>query len=282
MTEWLKGRILATNIREKVANRISKTGKALGLGVILVGDDPASELYVGLKEQAAKEAGIFVEKAIFTEAHRQSDIEKKVQEFNKREDIHGILVQLPLPEKFNEDTIIATIHTNKDVDGFKKENLQALLEGKQGLVPPVALAIMRLIQASHQPLRGKSAIIVSNNDIFSKPIIKLMEESGITGQYLHPDSSAFAAKCRVADILVVAIGRAGFINEDMIKEGSIVIDVGTNRVDGKVRGDIARSGKIKSAFASPVPGGVGPLTVAYLLLNVLKVFEIQKRSRDER
>ncbi len=278
MNEWLRGRILAKNIEEKVRARIEKLDQPLGLGVILAGDDKASHLYVSLKESAAKRAGIFVEKAEFDAKAKTEDIRSKVKEFNNRADIHGILVQLPLPDGIDENIIIDTIDPLKDVDGFKEENLDKLDRSEASLVPPVALAIMRLIQASRQPLRGKHAVIISNNEIFSRPISKLLEESNITAQYLSPESSALASKTRAADILIVAVGRLGFIKEDMVKEGSILIDVGTNRTGNKVRGDILTQAKQKAAFASPVPGGIGPLTVSYLLLNVLKAFELQRKA----
>jgi methylenetetrahydrofolate dehydrogenase (NADP+)/methenyltetrahydrofolate cyclohydrolase len=276
MSEWLKGHILAKNIQEKVAARVAQIGQPLGLGVILVGADPASTLYVSLKEKSAKEAGIYVEKHHLPETTKQKEVLELIASLNNRTDIHGILVQFPLPKHLDESEIIAAIDVNKDVDGFKQENLEKLQNGEPSLAPPVALAILKLIGSSLQPLRNKTAIIISNSEIFSKPIIALMKEQGLTGTYLAPSTPALANMTKVADILVVAVGKINFIKTSMVSPHAILIDVGTNRTKKGLRGDITNIAKEKAAFATPVPGGVGPLTVAYLLLNVLKAYELQK------
>ncbi len=278
MTEILNGNVLAKNIREKAAQRIAKLPHPPGLAVILVGDNPASHLYVGLKERAAKEVGIYIEKMLFPTSVTTKKLVADIKKLNDRKDIHGILVQLPLPGGQDTDAVIAAIQPEKDVDGFHPENRKRLAENKPLLVPPVSLAIMRMLQASRAPLHNRSAVIVGNSDIFAEPLLDLMREAGVTATFVRGDATAIGAKLRAADIIVVAVGEAGFLTRDMVKEGAIVIDVGTNKAtDGRVIGDTAPDVEGHAGFLSKVPGGVGPLTVAYLLFNVIKAMEVQER-----
>lgn len=269
MAEALKGRVLAASIHEKTKARIEKLGNPPGLAILLVGDDPASHLYVNLKEKAAKDVGIYFEKHLYDADVSTKKLVKDIKKLNKRDDIHGILVQLPLPDQ-DEDEVIQAIDWKKDVDGFHPKSRQALQKGEPGLVPPVSLAIMRLIDASRQPLKGKTATIIANNEIFASPLITLLEERGVGAQFVSSGDSAIAAKARAADIIIVAVGKLDFITTDMVKDGAIVIDVGTNKKDGKTVGDVAPEVNDVAGFLSSVPGGVGPLTVVYLLTNVLK------------
>ena len=281
MAEIIRGRLLAKKIQEKAAAQISKMENPPGLAAILVGGDKASHLYVSLKEKAAKEVGIYFEKIEFPADAKDKTIVQAVQKLNKRDDIHGILVQLPLKEQ-NEDKIIAAIDPAKDVDGFHPVNRERLLAGEPSLVSPVALAILRLIAETRQPLRDKTAVIVSNNEIFALPIIELMKEQGIVGTFVARDSGGIEAKLRAADIIVVAVGKLNFLSKDMVKEGAIVIDVGTNKArSGRLVGDAMKEVKQVAAFKSPVPGGVGPLTVAYLLNNVMKAALMKKQNAQE-
>ncbi|MDA1024585.1 MAG: bifunctional 5,10-methylenetetrahydrofolate dehydrogenase/5,10-methenyltetrahydrofolate cyclohydrolase, partial [bacterium] len=226
MSELLRGTPLAKAIRQKLKERISGHVETPGLAAILVGDDPASHLYVSLKERAAKQAGMYFERIEFPADITQGKLIKAVKKLNERDDIHGILVQLPLPNQ-NEDAVIAAINPKKDVDGFHKESLKALEKGDRSLIPPVALAVMRLVQASQQPLQNKTAVVLSNHEIFASPIIELMKEAGVSASYLNPNSSSLASKTRAADIIVIALGRAGFLTPHMVEPGAIVIDVGT-------------------------------------------------------
>ncbi|MEK7458918.1 MAG: bifunctional 5,10-methylenetetrahydrofolate dehydrogenase/5,10-methenyltetrahydrofolate cyclohydrolase [Patescibacteria group bacterium] len=277
MTEILNGNVLAKNIREKAAQRIAKLPHPPGLAVLLVGDNAASHLYVSLKEKAAKEVGIYIEKFLFAADVTTQELVDKITELNGRKDIHGVLVQLPLPGDQDTNAVVAAIDPNKDVDGFHPENRKALAADTPLLVPPVALAVMRMLQASRAPLAGKHAVIVGNSAIFSEPIVDLMREAGVLATFVESDASALAAKTRVADIIIIAVGQAGFLTRDMVKQGAIVIDVGTNKTaDGRVVGDSAPDLDGHAGFMSRVPGGVGPLTVAYLLFNVIKAMEVQK------
>lgn len=282
MTEILNGTVLARTIQEKVTQRVADLRQPPGLGVILVGDNPASHLYVSLKERAGQEGGIYVEKHLFGEKTKAKTIIEKIDELNKRTDINGILVQLPLPAHLNTDAIIEAIHPTKDVDGFHPENRKALLADEPLLVPPVALAIMRLIQATRQPLSGRTAVILGNSPIFAEPIIELLRENNVTAEWVSRETPGYKDICRVADIIVVAVGKEGCLTKDMVKNSAIVIDVGTNKsADGKVRGDAAKDLDGHAGFLSKVPGGVGPLTVAYLLMNVVKAKDVQERAREE-
>jgi len=275
MSEILQGKQLAQTIREKVAKQISKHGKPLGLAAILVGDNPASKLYVSLKEKAAKEVGMYFERFQFDSDVKEKELIAKIKELNERDDIHGILVQFPLPNQ-KEDKVITALDPKKDIDGFHVENRALWGKEDEAIFPPVALAIEKLIIASHQPLEGKQAAIIGNSDIFAEPIKILLKENGIESQRFGKDESALASKTRAADIIIVAIGEADFLKADMVKQGAIVIDVGTNKKDGKNVGDVAEDVNGVAGFISPVPGGVGPLTVAYLLKNVTEAAEMQK------
>lgn len=281
MTEILNGNVLAKNIREKAATRISHLPHPPGLAVLLVGDNPASHLYVGLKERAAKDVGIYIEKFLFDADVSTEELIATVEKLNARDDIHGILVQLPLPGGQDTDAVVAAIDFRKDVDGFHAENLKRLHTPVPNLVPPVSLAIMRLLQATRAPLQNKNAVIVSNSEIFAEPIIELMKEAGVAGTFVSRDMPNLSAITRAADIVVIAVGQAGFLTKDMVKPAATVIDVGTNKTDdGRVVGDAAPELEGHAGFISKSPGGVGPLTVAYLLFNVIKAMEIQERLEE--
>ncbi|MDP2631371.1 MAG: bifunctional 5,10-methylenetetrahydrofolate dehydrogenase/5,10-methenyltetrahydrofolate cyclohydrolase [Candidatus Uhrbacteria bacterium] len=275
MTELLKGKLLAENIRDKAKARIDKLDHPPGLAVILVGNDPASHLYVALKEKAARDVGIYFEKFSYPDHITDYELVGKIKELNERDDINGIIVQLPLPEQ-DEDTIVSAIDESKDVDGFHPKNRRKLGAGEPTLAPPVALAVMRLIEASHQPLKGKKAVVIGNSHVFAEPVMQILQEQGIATSFLPRDESALAAKARIADIIVVAVGEADFLKADMVKDGAIIIDVGTNKKEDATIGDTSKEAFQKAAFVSPVPGGVGPLTVAYLLMNVMRAAEIQE------
>lgn len=274
MSEIIQGTLLANSIRQKVHDRVAKLPHVPGFAAILVGSNPASKLYVSLKEKAAKEVGMYFEKIHFPKTATTEEIVAKIKTLNERSDIHGILVQFPLPNQ-NEDAIVAAIDPKKDVDGFHPKNRRRLLAGEPSLVPPVALAIVKLIHATNQPLDGKQAIVVGNSEIFAQAVIGLLKESGIDATFLSKNEPDLASKTRAADILIVAVGEAGFLTKEMVEQGAIVIDVGTNKVDGMVVGDTAKDVVGHAGFISPVPGGVGPLTVAYLINNVLKAAMIK-------
>lgn len=277
MTEILNGKVLAKTIREKVKLRIESMDFPPGLAVILIGENPASQLYIRLKEHASREAGIYVERLEYPADVETEAVIAAIKTLNERNDIHGILVQLPLPGNQDTDAIIAAINPNKDVDGFHQANRDALLASTPNLVPPTALAIMRLLQATRLPLQGKSAVILGNSAIFAEPLIELLKESGVVATFVTRETEGLPAITRAADILITALGSAHFVTPDMVKESGVVLDVGADTLDGKTVGDASPELVGHVGFLSPVPGGVGPLTVAYILLNVLKAMDVQKR-----
>lgn len=277
MTEILNGKVLAKTIRAKVKTRIEALEFPPGLAVILIGENPASQLYIRLKENASREAGIYVERLEYPADVETEAVIEAIKTLNERNDIHGILVQLPLPGNQDTDAIIAAIDPNKDVDGFHQENRDALLASKPNLVPPTALAIMRLLQATRLPLNGKSAVILGNSAIFAEPLIELLKESGVVATFVTRETEGLPAITRAADILITALGSAYFVTPDMVKESGVVLDVGAGSFEGRTVGDASPELIGHVGFLSPVPGGVGPLTVAYILLNVLKAMDVQKR-----
>ncbi|MFA6522251.1 MAG: bifunctional 5,10-methylenetetrahydrofolate dehydrogenase/5,10-methenyltetrahydrofolate cyclohydrolase [Patescibacteria group bacterium] len=279
MAEMIHGRVLAQKIREQVKNQVETFAHPPGLAAIIVGTDPASRLYVHLKEEAAKEAGIFFEKLDFPEDVTTGKLVKEIKRLNDRDDIAGILVQLPLPNH-DEDKVIAAINPDKDVDGFHPKNRERLTKNEPVLVPPVVLAVMQLIEATRQPLRGKKAVIIGNNPIFSEPIVHLMKDLEIDAEFVKKSDKKLTEKSSVADIIVVAVGQRNFLKPELVKDGAIIVDVGTNKSGDRVVGDITSEAKEKAGFVSPVPGGVGPLTVAYLLMNVARANELMRKKRE--
>lgn len=288
--QLLDGRYLAREIREKVKVSVGVLKHPPALAAILVGDDPASHLYVRLKEQAAIEVGIHFEKFSFSRTASQEEVIAKVQELNSREDIHAILVQLPLPHGFSADLVVAAIAPWKDADGFHPESLRQMGNGiLPKIVPPVALSVMRLIDQAKSQLRDTSAVIISKSEIFALPLSLLLQHKGAQVAVIQPqrgDWCAHEARIKSADIVISAVGQPGTITGAMVKPGAVLVDVGTTRmselVDGvehtRTVGDIdAKSCEEMPGYISPVPGGVGPLTVAYLLLNTVELARVQIR-----
>lgn len=274
--EIINGRTLAKRIREKMRERVAKLPSQPGLAVILVGSDPASHTYVALKERAAAEVGIHSETFPYFATVKDDELIEKIKELNQREDIHAILVQLPLPNH-DEDRIIAAIDPAKDVDGFHPKNLEKTRAGNISMISPVALGVLKLIDASERPITGLNAVLVCSQ-LFAEPIQILLEERGVKSQVISPDDPNLAEKTKNADIIVVAVGRPGLITGEMVAPGAIVIDVGTTRVEEKLKGDVDReSVEPIAGWLTPVPGGVGPMTVAMLMVGVVRTYEISKR-----
>ncbi len=281
MALTLNGSALAATIRGKIKERVAALEQKPGLAVILVGDDPASHVYVGLKQKACEEVGIHFEDFLFPKETPEKELIKKIEELNARKDIHGILVQLPLPMQ-DADRIIEAINPKKDVDGFHPDNLKQLRIGKPALAPAVALGIMKLVDVAFETLgvknrRQKHATIVGS-DLFAEPLRILLHEQGITSDVTNVDEPYFKKKTTRADILIVAVGKPLVITNEFVKPDAIVIDVGTTKIDGKLVGDVDRQSlELLASAVSPVPGGVGPMTVAMLMLNVLKAASSNKK-----
>lgn len=273
MAMILDGKKLAQTIREKVKARVSALTTQPGLAVIVVGDDPASHTYVALKKKACEEAGIRFEQHLYSATEPEETLIQQIHELNAREDVNGILVQLPLPTQ-DADRVIAEIDPQKDVDGFHAVNLKKLESGKPAIASAVALGIMKLIE---QAGRSSATAMIVSSPLFAKPLAILLRERGVTSIVIQHDDANLGDATRAADILVVAVGKPGLIVGDMVKPGAIVIDVGTTRTDSGLKGDVDFDSVAPIASAiTPVPGGVGPMTVAMLLVNILKAYNLQR------
>ena len=264
-TRIIDGRAVAARIREAVASRVRTLGFRPGLGVVLVGEDPASHLYVALKEKACLEAGVIFIRRDFPADAAQEAVLEAVRAFDADERVDAVLVQLPLPPHMDADAVVAAIDPAKDVDGFHPENLMAYLEGR-GPTPGLIEAISTLLDAGGAPADGLSCVL-AKSAVFSAPL-----ETMLTRRGLPPTDD-----CRDADVVVTALGKPGSLTAAQVKPGAIVIDVGTTRVEGKTRGD-ADSASLEGVAAAltPVPGGVGPMTVAMLLKKTLELAEARR------
>ncbi len=257
------------------ADELAAQGVRPGLAVILVGEDPASQVYVRNKVNACAQAGFHSEKHTYPANIEPSVVLDKIAELNAAPNIHGILVQLPLPAHFDTDAVLDAIAAEKDVDGFRAENVGALVQGQPCFIPCTPYGAMKFFEDEGISLKGKEAVVVGRSNIVGKPIAMLLMHAGATVTVCHSQTRDLKAHCLRADILVAAIGKPKIITGDMIKPGAIVIDVGINRLpDGKLCGDVDfESAKEVASFITPVPGGVGPMTITMLLANTLESAE---------
>jgi len=269
MATLLNGRALAEQLLQELKLKTSALDFTPCLGVILVGDDPASHLYVSLKEKAAAEVGISVNKIILPATATLSQITGAVKTFNENANIHGILVQLPLPAPLPEQTVINSIDPNKDADGFHPLNLKKLTSGQPSIIPGLSEGIIKLINLTGLELKNKAVLILANSEEFSQPLSWLLGQLGLVVKTsLQPE----AAELLKADIIIVALGQPEIITGQMAKDGTILIDVGTTKVNNQLKGDIKAADFInREVYLTPVPGGVGPMTVAMLLWNVYRL-----------
>ena len=257
------------------ADELAAQGVRPGLAVILVGEDPASQVYVRNKVNACAQAGFHSEKHTYPANIAPSVVLDKIAELNAAPNIHGILVQLPLPAHFDTDAVLDAIAAEKDVDGFRAENVGALVQGQPCFIPCTPYGAMKFFEDEGISLKGKEAVVVGRSNIVGKPMAMLLMHAGATVTVCHSQTRDLKAHCLRADILVAAIGKPKIITGDMIKPGAIVIDVGINRLpDGKLCGDVDfESAKEVASFITPVPGGVGPMTITMLLANTLESAE---------
>ncbi|HER0003125.1 TPA: bifunctional methylenetetrahydrofolate dehydrogenase/methenyltetrahydrofolate cyclohydrolase [Streptococcus pyogenes] len=271
MTELIDGKALAQKMQQELAAKVNnlkqKKGIVPGLAVILVGDDPASQVYVRNKERAALTVGFKSETVRLSEFICQEELIAVIERYNADNTIHGILVQLPLPNHINDKKIILAIDPKKDVDGFHPMNTGHLWSGRPLMVPCTPSGIMELLREYNVNLEGKHAVIIGRSNIVGKPMAQLLLDKNATVTLTHSRTRQLEEVCRCADVLIVAIGQSHFITKQYIKEGAIVIDVGMNRDDnGKLIGDVAFDEVAEvAAKITPVPGGVGPMTIAMLL-----------------
>jgi len=279
----IDGRSIAAEVRRQVAEEAKllweKHGVRPGLAAILIGNDPASEVYVGLKQKACEEAAFTFRRITLPENVSEEEVIERVHKLNVDERIHGVIVQLPLPRHLNENRIIEALLPEKDADGLHPANMGRLLLGDESVTPCTPTGIITLLEREGVTLRGKHVVIVNRSKIVGRPLMVMMLNRDATVTVCHSKTVNLAEQTKAADILVVAVGRPMFITEDMVREGAIVIDVGINRVEGRIVGDVDfERVKEKAAAITPVPGGVGPMTVALLLMNVLKA---AKRSVEK-
>ncbi len=275
----IDGKSLAAAVRaaqKSAVDSLAARGVRPGLAAILAGDDPASRIYVRNKARACEETGVRSEVHEFPEGVAESALLERVAQLNADPRVHGILVQLPLPRQIGADRVLAAVSPAKDVDGFHAVNLGALLQGRPGFVPGTPAGVMRLIEYAGVPLTGKNATIVGRSTIVGKPLALLLLQKDATVTICHSKTADLAAVTRRADILVAAVGRAKLITADMVKPGACVIDVGVNRQpDGKLAGDVDFAAVREIAGSiTPVPGGVGPMTVAMLIVNTVRAAEM--------
>lgn len=270
----IDGKIISTKIKEELKAEIKTYMIKPCLAVIQIGNDEASNVYISAKQKACSEVGIYLKHIKFDEDSREIEIINKIIELNNDEYVHGILLQLPIPEKFNEEKLINYISRNKDVDGLTDINVGKLINNKKCLVSCTPQGIIKLLEESGVSIPGKNVIIVGRSKLVGKPLMSLFLNNDATVTVCHSKTSNLKEFTKNADILVVAVGKKHLITEDMVKKDSVVIDVGINRIDGKLYGDVDYENvKNKVSLITPVPGGVGPMTVAMLLCNVNTVYK---------
>jgi methylenetetrahydrofolate dehydrogenase (NADP+)/methenyltetrahydrofolate cyclohydrolase len=259
-------------IKEEVEGLERRWGMTPGLAVVLVGDDPASHIYVRNKEKACKEAGIRSFEHFLPATISERELLALVQHLNKDKNVHGILMQLPLPPHIRAEKVLDTLSPHKDVDGFHPVNQGRLILGADGFKPCTPMGIMKLLEAAGCDPKGKNAVVVGRSNIVGKPVALLLLEKHATVTICHSRTANLRDEVGRGDILIAAIGKAGFIRGDWIKRGAVVIDVGVNRLaSGKLGGDVEfDSAKERASAITPVPGGVGPMTICMLLYNTLK------------
>lgn len=270
----IDGKKIAQNIRENIRAQVADLPQKPGLAVVLVGDDPASQTYVNSKEKDSLEIGFYSEVHRLPENTSEAELLALVKKINQSEKIHGLLVQLPLPDHIDENKIILAIDPAKDVDCFHPVNTGALFSGlPSAILPCTPAGCLELIKTTGVNLSGKKAVIIGRSNIVGKPAAMLLLSQNCTVTICHSRTADLSAEVRQADIVIAAVGRAGLVTGDMLKPGAIVIDVGTNRVNGKLTGDVDFVSAEKVAgYITPVPGGVGPMTRAMLMQNTLNAF----------
>ncbi|MEA4853597.1 MAG: bifunctional methylenetetrahydrofolate dehydrogenase/methenyltetrahydrofolate cyclohydrolase FolD [Christensenella sp.] len=275
----ISGKELSAEIRQQLKERVKQLketrGIVPGLAVIQVGDDGGSTIYVNNKEKACAEVGIYSEVNRLPEHTTQKELLQLVERYNKDPKIHGLLVQLPLPAHIDEDEILKNINPQKDVDGFHVQNAGSLFTGLPGLVACTPKGIIQLIKKSGIDLTGKTAVVIGRSNIVGKPVAMLLLNENATVTICHSRTKNLPQVCAQADVLVAAIGKPEFVTKDFVKPGAVVIDVGTSRVDGKLKGDVKFDEVSEVAgYITPVPGGVGPMTITMLMENTVDAGEL--------
>ena len=277
MAVILDGKSLSEKRMGELKNRVdalNAKGRAVGLAVILVGENPASQVYVRNKGKACEALGIRGDTILLPEETSQEELEALIEKLNGDDTVDGILVQLPLPKHINESKALRLIAPEKDVDGFHIENAGKLFTGQEGVIACTPKGIIAMLKEWNVPLAGKEAVVIGRSNIVGKPVAMLLLNENCTVTMCHSRTADLAAHTRRADILIAAVGKPRFVTADMVKPGAAVVDVGINRVDGKVVGDVDFDSVEKVAgYISPVPGGVGKMTICMLMENVIEAAE---------
>lgn len=279
MAKIIDGKAISSQIRVEIAEQtkayIEKTGEKPGLAVIIVGEDPASKVYVRNKKRACEEVGFYSEEIALPAETDMATLKSVIDRLNADDKIHGILVQLPLPKHLDEGEVIMAINPRKDVDAFHPVNVGRVMSGGYTFVPCTPAGVMELLRRSGIEVAGKECVVVGRSNIVGKPMAMLLLEANGTVTVCHSRTKDLAQVCKRADILVSAVGRPYFITSDMVKEDAVVIDVGINRLpDGKLVGDVDYAAvEPIASYITPVPGGVGPMTITMLLKNTLTAAE---------
>jgi methylenetetrahydrofolate dehydrogenase (NADP+)/methenyltetrahydrofolate cyclohydrolase len=275
----IDGKAVAARIRGEVAEEVARLPAPPGLATILVGDDPASAVYVRMKREDSAQVGI---ESFHHEPGgdvSQAELEELISSLNADERVHGILLQLPLPGQLDQDRLISLIDPAKDVDGLTPANAGLLFQGRRGLVPCTPAGVMELLREAGAELQGARAVVLGRSILVGKPVAQLLLAANATVTHCHSRTRDLPAVCREADVLVAAVGSPRLVTADMVSEGAVVIDVGTNRVDGELVGDVDFDAVSEVAGAiTPVPGGVGPMTRAMLLANTVQAARRQAEA----
>lgn len=273
MYKLIDGKAISTALKSKIAEEVEvlkEKGVTPGLAVIIVGEDPASQVYVRNKELACATCGMYSEKIELPENTTEEELIALVEKLNSRPEINGILCQLPLPRHIDEKAVLNAIDPMKDVDAFHPHNVGRIMIGDFDFLPCTPAGIMEMLRYEQVEIEGKNCVVIGRSNIVGKPMAMLMLHKNATVTICHSKTQNLKEICRGADILIAAVGRADFVTADMVKEGAVVIDVGMNRKDGKLCGDVAFDEvKDKTSAITPVPGGVGPMTIATLMQNTL-------------
>lgn len=270
----IDGKAVAEKIRAGIKAEVAKLKKKPGLAAVLVGDNPASKVYVGIKRKTCDEAGIYSELYKLPESTTEKELLQLIAKLNENRKIHAILVQMPLPRHISEEKILAAIALEKDVDGFSPENTGKLVSGKEAAVPCTPKGVIRLLEEYKIEIAGKNAVVIGRSNIVGKPVALMLLNRNATVTACHSKTKNLKDYTKNADILVVAAGKPKLVTAEMVKEGAVVIDVGINRVDGKLVGDVDfEPVSRKAGYITPVPKGVGPMTVAMLIENTLERYK---------
>ena len=278
MAQIIDGKLVSKEFRAEMREKFemikAKTGKEVGLAVVLVGDDPASAIYVRNKIKACEEVGVKSYAYRLDKDTKEEDLADLVMKLNNDDNVQGILVQLPLPKHINSERIVGMVADEKDVDGFSEKNVGRLVLGKSCFRSCTPAGVMKLLEYYGIDVSGKRAVVIGRSNIVGKPMAMMLLEKNATVTICHSKTENIAEVTKQADILVAAVGRAHFVTADMVKEGAVVIDVGMNKLDGVTVGDVDfESVSKKASFITPVPGGVGPMTITMLMANTLKAAE---------